>query len=462
MGTSEEEIEQRLADRLTDVLGQPVRIEELRRLTAGANSETWSFQAHSGEQGRRLVLRRQPGGGHGPLGMTREAEAIAAAAAAGVAVPPVVDFASNDAALGAPYLIAGHIDGETIPRKILRDERYAGARAGLAAELGRTLARIHSIPLDSVPALRSAPPGDLEHLRTLYLELDTPSAVTEIALSWLADHQPEPVAETVVHGDFRNGNLIISESGLAAVLDWELTHIGDPREDLGWLVVKCWRFGTEPEVGGFGSLDELLDGYEEIAGHRPDAQAVRWWQIYRTVWWSIGCAQMAQRHLSGEVRSVELAAIGRRVCEQEHDALLALGYPAEPVPTELTQLTAPTEQPGLPWTDLHGRPTTPELITAVTEFLRNSMMGSSDPAIGFHARVAANVLDIVGREMSYGRVQQERQRQRLAELGVLSESELALAIRGGTIAADDPAVLGAVRAAVTDRLLVANPRYLTQ
>jgi aminoglycoside phosphotransferase (APT) family kinase protein len=453
VGHSTDDLEQRLAGRLTDVLAEPVRVEQLRRLTAGANSETWSFEAHSGDRVQRMVLRRQPGGGHGPLGMAREAEAIAGAREAGVAVPQVIDFASDDEALGAPYLIAEHIDGETIPRKILRDARYAEARKGMAFELGRTLARIHTIPLDSVPALRSAPTADLVQLRALYLELDTPSAVTEIALAWLAAHQPAAVPDTVVHGDFRNGNLIVSDQGLAAVLDWELTHIGDPREDLGWLVVKCWRFGTEPEVGGFGSIDELLDGYADVTGSRPDPEAVRWWQIYRTVWWGIGCAQMAQRHLSGEVRSVELAAIGRRVCEQEHDTLLALGYPAAPAPTELTELA---------WTELHGRPTTPELITAVTEFLRTSVMASSDPALGFHARVAANVLDIVERELMYGGVQQERQRTRLAGLGFHTEAELALAIRAGSVDADNPSAIAAVRAAVTDRLMVANPRYLTQ
>lgn len=441
----------RLTERLTTVLGEPVRIEQLQRLTAGANSETWSFEAHRGADVKRMVLRRQPGGGHGPMGMTREAEAIAAAHAAGVPVPRVVDYADDGEALGAPYLIADHIDGETIPRKILRDNRYADARTSMASELGRTLAGIHSIPLGSVPALRSAPTADLDHLRTLYLDLDTPSAVTEIALAWLAAHQPEPVGEAVVHGDFRNGNLIVDEGGLAAVLDWELTHIGDPREDLGWLLVKCWRFGTEPEVGGFGSIDELLDGYAEISGSRPDTDAVRWWQIYRTAWWGIGCAQMAQRHLSGEVRSVELAAIGRRVCEQEHDLLLALGHPADPAPTELTEL---------PWTELHGRPTTPELLGAVTEFLRASVMTASDPALAFQARVAANVLDIVERELTYGGVQQQRRRSRLSDLGFDTEAELALAIRSGSVGADDPAVVAATHAAVTDRLMVANPRYL--
>jgi hypothetical protein len=304
-----------------------------------------------------------------------------------------------------------------------------------------------------VPELRTVPAGGVDDLRERYLELDVPSAVTEIALAWLTAHQPDPVAEAVVHGDFRNGNLIVAESGLAAVIDWELAHIGDPREDLGWLLVKCWRFGTEPEVGGFGSIDELLDGYAEVAGHRPDVDAVRWWQLYRTVWWSIGCAQMVARHLSGKERSVELATIGRRVCEQEHDALLLLGYPADP------ETPAPLPQNE---TDLHGRPTAAELVDAVAEFLRDSVVPGPDREVAFKARVAANALDIVGRELTIGKGQVQADRERFEALGFRSETDLALAIRTGKIAATDPAMMAAVRASVTDRLAVANPRYLAQ
>lgn len=444
------EIGDKLADRLTVVFGTATAVEDLRRLTAGANSETWSFTCRHGDENQRLILRRQPGGGHGPLGMTREAEAISAAAAAGVAVPRVIDFSDDESVLDAPYLVGEFIDGESIPRKLLRDEKFADARTGLVAELGRALARIHSIPLPTVPALRSAPSGGLDDLRQSYLDLDTPSAVTEMALAWLAAHQPDPVADTVVHGDFRNGNFLISETGLAAVLDWELTHIGDPREDLGWLLVKCWRFGTEPEVGGFGTLDELLDGYAEVSRVRHDVDAVRWWQLHRTVWWSIGCAQMAQRHLSGQQRSVELAAIGRRVCEQEHDILLALGHPAEPIPN------SPSEPRDA---GLHGHPTAAELVGAVSEFLRTKVMPESGGSIGFNTRVAANVLDIVERELSFGAGQAQQHRTRLSALGFDSETDLALAIRAGKVSPDDPAVVAAVRATVTDRLLVANPRY---
>ena len=442
-----------LAERLGVVLGTPVDISRLTRLTGGASRETWSFEAVPADgPPRRLVLRRDPPGTGRPGGMALEAAAIEAAARVGVAVPPLVDAGADDAVLGSPYLITEHVDGETIPRRLLREARYAGARRTLTAELGRTLARIHSIPVADIPDL---PGGDpLDELRAAYDELGEPLPAVEIALRWLAEHRPDPVPETVVHGDFRNGNLVVDETGLRAVLDWEMVHRGDPREDLGWLCVKCWRFGSELPAGGFGTVDELLDGYAEVAGHRPDPEAVHWWQVQRTAWWALGCRRMAEQHLSGATRSVELAAIGRRVCEQEHDVLLALGLPAEDPPEPVEELP--------PWSDLHGRPTAPELLAAVAEFLREEVMPATEGRINFLARVAANALDGVERELRFGSRQAREHRRRLADFGVADQAEFADAIRSGKLDPGDPALLAAVRAAVTDRLAVANPRYLSQ
>jgi aminoglycoside phosphotransferase (APT) family kinase protein len=439
-----------LAGRLTEVLGEPAEVADLSRLTGGASRETWSFTAlpHGGAP-RRLVLRRDPPGSGRPEGMAREAAAIAAAGRAGVAVPRLVDSGTAPAVLGAPYLISEHVDGETIARRLLRDPQYAGARAGLAAELGRTLARIHSIPVGDVPGLTAADP--LEGLRQAYDALGEPLPTIEIALRWLAKHRPDEVPETLVHGDFRTGNLIIDPTGLRAVLDWELVHRGDPREDLGWLCVKCWRFGSPLPAGGFGTVEQLLDGYAEVAGHRPDPESVRWWQIYGTAQWAVGCRGMAERHLSGETPSAELAAIGRRVCEQEHDLLLALGLPAEPA----------DPGPPAPGSDLHGHPTTAELVAAVSMFLREDVMAATEGRLTFLARVAANVLDGVERELLFGPEQERRHRERLAAFAQADQAGLAAAIRAGVLDAEDPALLAAVRAAVTDRLTVANPRYLS-
>ncbi|HET6257423.1 MAG TPA: DUF6285 domain-containing protein, partial [Pseudonocardia sp.] len=167
--------------------------------------------------------------------------------------------------------------------------------------------------------------------------------------------------------------------------------------------------------------------------------------------WAVGCRAMAERHLSGETPSVELAAIGRRVCEQEHDLLLALGLPAEPA----------EYGPPAPGSDLHGRPASAELVGAVVHFLREELMPATEGRLNFLARVAANALDGVGRELRLGPEQERRHAERLARFGVTDQAALAAAIRSREIDADDPALLAAVRAAVTDRLAVANPRYLS-
>ncbi|MCL2581543.1 MAG: phosphotransferase family protein [Streptosporangiales bacterium] len=442
-----------LAARLTGVLGTPVQVPDVRRLTGGASRETWSFTAHPEDgEPRRLILRRDPPGEDRPYtkgGMAVEASVLAAAARTGVAVPSLIDAGTDPAIAGAPYMIMDHVDGETIARKLLRDPQYERARAGLAAELGRTLARIHAIEPQSVSGLPEGEP--LERLREAYDALGEPLPTVEIALKWLERNRPDDVAPAVVHGDFRTGNLIIDPAGLRAVLDWERVHWGDPREDLGWLCVKCWRFGSPHHAGGFGSVDELLDGYAEVAGTRPDPEAVRWWQVYGTADWAVGCRMMAERHLSGQTPSVELAAIGRRVCEQEHDVLLALGLPAGP----------PGEETPAPGSDLHGNPTAADLVSAVSMFLREDVMAGTGGRLNFLARVAANTLDGVERELRLGPAQEERHRERLAAFAQADQAGLAAAIRDGKIDPDDPALLAAVRAEVTDRVAVANPRYLS-
>ncbi|MEO6957053.1 MAG: phosphotransferase family protein [Antricoccus sp.] len=443
----QEDIHDRLAARMSAIYGKSVQVNDLRRLTGGANSETWAFTCDD----QRLILRREPGEIRNPHTITREARVIAAAGAQGVPVPRLIDFGDEHDTVGAPYLICEHVDGETIARKLLRDPEYEAARSGMARELGRNLARIHAIPIESVDEIDGGVRHSLERLEADYWALDEPSPTMEIALRWLADHKPADVPDSVVHGDYRNGNLIIDTTGLQAVLDWELVHRGDPREDLGWVLVKCWRFGTEPEVGGFGSVEELLDGYAEISGARPDLDAVRWWQVLGTARWGLGCRGMAERHLRGTDRSVEMAAIGRRVCEQEHDVLTLLGYPAG---TPTTTATA------LPWTELHGRPTSPELIIAVVEYLREQVLPQTEGRLSFLARVAANVMDQVGRELAFGAAQQQHLHTALEALGFTDLQSLALSVRSGATSAADPAVVAVIRSSVTDRLAVANPKYL--
>jgi aminoglycoside phosphotransferase (APT) family kinase protein len=208
----------------------------------------------------------------------------------------------------------------------VRDARFADARRVLARQCGEALARIHTLPTQGLPALRS---GGASAEQQLQLELHrghgTARPVFELAFQWLRRHAPpDPAQPVLVHGDFRNGNLMVDERGLAGVLDWELAHLGDPMEDLGWLCINTWCFGrSELPVGGFGTRDELFAGYE-AAGGRVDAARVQWWEVLGTLKWGIVCEAMAQSWLSGQERDLEKAAIGRRASESEIDLLALL------------------------------------------------------------------------------------------------------------------------------------------
>ncbi|MEY3691675.1 MAG: hypothetical protein RJB57_1331, partial [Actinomycetota bacterium] len=304
-----------LARGLSGVL-DGAQVGSLVRLSGGASRETWSFTA----DGRALVLQRQRDGA--ARGMGSEAEVLRAARAGGVPVPELVVDGSASTALGNPFLVVAAVEGETIARKILRDDRFAPARGRLTVDIGAAMARLHSIDPSSAPSLVRQ--DQVTFYRGVLDQLGEPHPVFEVAFRWLEANRPAVSATTVVHGDFRLGNIMVDDSGLAAVLDWELAHIGDPMEDLGWVCVRAWRFGGRAPVAGIGGYEELFDAYEAAGRPRPESDTVRWWEVLGTLKWGIMCIMQASSHLNGMTRSHELAAIGRRVCENEWDLVQLL------------------------------------------------------------------------------------------------------------------------------------------
>jgi aminoglycoside phosphotransferase (APT) family kinase protein len=313
-----------LARAMARSLGQPVRVDGLRRLSGGASRETWAFDAVD-DAGRvhPLVLRRDPGAHTGQSDRSTEYALLEAAAGAGVPVPLVRRLLAPDDGLGSGFVME-RVGGETIPRKILRDNAFANARPKLAAQSGEVAAAIHAIDVRALPRLPVLDvDAQLAQQRDLLDGFGEPHPAFELALQWLARNAPEERAEPrLVHGDYRNGNFIVGPDGLRAVLDWELAHLGDPVEDLGWLCVKSWRFGIPDRiVGGFGDVGPLLDAYERVSGTRVDEERLRFWVVLGTLKWGVICIAQAFTHLNGIVRSVELATLGRRVCEMEWDVL---------------------------------------------------------------------------------------------------------------------------------------------
>lgn len=302
---------------LAPVLGE-VSVEDLQPLTGGASRITWAFTA-AHPDGRRALILRTGAGDDIHAGMELEALAQQRAAAAGAPVPHILTADNSPAALGNPYLICDAVAGETIVRRILRGLDDAG-RSRMLGQCAAALAAIHRADPDGIGLTA---PDDLADWRSRLDEIGDTTATFEWAFRRLADRRPDPSPMRLVHGDFRMGNLIVDGSGLAAVLDWELTHIGEVYEDLAWFCIRAWRFGA-PETlgaGGLGSVETFLQAYEQASGTAVDRDAFRWWLTVATLRWGVICRHQAERHLSGEQRSVELAAIGRRVSETEWDIL---------------------------------------------------------------------------------------------------------------------------------------------
>jgi aminoglycoside phosphotransferase (APT) family kinase protein len=384
-----------IARALHPFLGR-VSVERLTRLSGGAHKEIWSFDAVAADGTlTELVLRRDPPGlASEPDAVHREAAAITAAHAAGLPVPELL-FISEVPGIGAAGMVMQRVAGETIARRILRDEAFSEARRVLVGQLARFAAGLHALDAPSFfPA-----PDPVADLRAQLDGFGRPSEVFEQALDWLAAHQPRPREPVLVHGDFRLGNLVVEPDGLAAVLDWELTHAGSPAEDLGWLCVKAWRFGAPLPAAGLGSRENLLAAYRAADGADIGPAELRWWEVLGTLRWGVICLAQADAHLSGAHRSVELAAIGRRMCEQEWDLLLMLD------PAAAQRAAAARPRPagaGRSSPAPYGRPTASELLEAVREYLVGGVMPGTDGQLSFHARVAANVLAIVARELELG------------------------------------------------------------
>jgi aminoglycoside phosphotransferase (APT) family kinase protein len=302
------------------------RIENIARLSGGASQETWSLDAVAGARIEPLILRRAPGGaprgasqGANSVPLETEAVVIEAARETGVAAPRVRYVMTPQDEVGIGYVM-DRLEGETIARKILRDEAFAAVRPKLAFQCGEIIARIHAVDTAPLEAILNVVDGptQLRRYRDLYDAYDYPHPMFELAFQWLEPRLAKARRQTLVHGDFRHGNILISPSRVEAALDWELTHIGDPLEDIGWICTNSWRFGVADKVvGGFGDLPDLLAGYESAGGGKVDPEDVRSWIVYGSLKWGVMCMSMYQGfRLDG---SVERAAIGRRSSETEID-----------------------------------------------------------------------------------------------------------------------------------------------
>jgi len=341
-----------LTEKLTAFLkrshgAKSVRIDGLLLLTGGASRQTWSFDAtieHTDGRSETLplVMRSDIRKGTGSITRDVEYKILEAAYEGGVSVPKM--HLMGDDSIGMPFFLMERVEGETIARRLLRDDEYKEARSAITGQLAAALAAIHRIPIDQPNLDGLEPPlpdknlaeTELDRFETSYraITLD-PHPAFEIAFRWLRRHLPPSGEPRLVHGDFRIGNVIFGPEGLRSVLDWEIAHICDPMEDLAWLCVRAWRFGNDHlPVGGVGAREDLWEAYEAAGGNKVDPAAAIWWELFGNLRWGIITIMQSRGFLDESSRKklspgsqLELAAIGRRTAETEWELLNLIENP---------------------------------------------------------------------------------------------------------------------------------------
>ncbi len=320
----------RLRDWLAAATGDAgLRIAAAAKLSGGAIQQNWGIEVETGGATQDWVMRTDSAAVLAvSLPRTAEYALLRAAWDAGVTVPEPLFLCADASVIGAPFFVMRRVGGTALGPRVVKDGTLGGGREKLAEALGRELARIHRIrPLRADLAFLGAPPADagLAAIATLRGRLDaagTPRPVLEWGLRAAERRAPPPLPPVLVHNDFRTGNLMLDASGVTAVLDWEFAAWGDAHADIGWLCAKCWRFGNVmQEAGGLGPRAALYAGYEAEGGTRVEDARVRWWELMAHLRWAVIAADQAQRHISGEDRSLELALTGHIVPELEWEIL---------------------------------------------------------------------------------------------------------------------------------------------
>lgn len=407
----------------------------LERLSGGANMESWRFSAGDAVG----VLRRAPSldmmAGR-PLDHAGEVQVVRAARAAGVMAPEVLVELEPDDGIGSGYVMRA-IAGSPDPNAFLAEADPAIA----IQDIARELVAVHRTDCAGLPVPVMDTAQALAELRGRFLAYGGDRPILALALKWLEANLPPPVTPRLVHGDFRLGNLMFERGRVTGVLDWELAHLGDWHEDLAFGCMTVWRF-SRPDRPGYGltSIAELAAAYEAAGGEAFDPARFRFWTIYRTFWWALGCLQMGGFWRAGHDRSVERVVVARRTAEQELDLLLLLEdlAPAEERGRPLPPPTAPL-QPGT------GEPSGAEILTAISEWLASDIKPLVAGRGKFDLAVARNALGIVARE--------------LEQRPVATDAALAAEILSGSAGLATPGLLARLRRRALDKLSADMPKY---
>jgi aminoglycoside phosphotransferase (APT) family kinase protein len=315
------------------------------KIIGGASRHTWSVDASwvdedGSNHERGLIFRLDP-----PSSLlesnrgTEYAMYRALFGRPGIPLPEPLLLEDGDDAFGMPFFVMERLGGAAWPHELLTPA-FAGRREAVIREMFRVLGSISAVDYDAVglAGVLPVPPVDdtwsheLGRWERTLLEHDLgPMPITRAVIRELRRHPPPPVSRvTIVHGDFRVGNVLYAPDGIVGVLDWEMTHLGDPHEDIAWSLARNWRSRTAPgKVGAALDPAAAISEWEATSGMRADPAALHWWQLFTHVKANAIWATAAHEFSTGRTTELMFGTMGwLNIGSQEKWALEDLGVVA--------------------------------------------------------------------------------------------------------------------------------------
>jgi len=326
---------------LASQVGHPVQVSELRRFTVGFSWRTFGMTVRGlfgAGQDTPLILRLGSDAGlFAPYSAMPEVLALRSLQGSAVPVPKVY-WSSDDAALlGAPFMFCSKVEGAAVvpwvsPSAPPLDEGY---RRGLGEQFIDALAALHSLQWRDKPVAELAhgiTPENAarlnveaweEHIRRWALR---PYPLAEWGIRWLKANAPLAPRVAIVHGDYRTGNFLEQGGHITAILDWELVHLGDPHEDLGWASLPMYMGGS-PHICRLAEPDWFYERYAQQAGLQVSMASVHYYQVFSFL--KLAATHMAATRCFEDGRSndMRMPAMGSQIatCLRQMDKAIRRG-----------------------------------------------------------------------------------------------------------------------------------------
>jgi aminoglycoside phosphotransferase (APT) family kinase protein len=288
------DLSQRLEAYLRHKLEAPdLTVANLARIPGGASRETYRFRARYGGQDRGLILRRDPPASLIETERTTEYRAYEAFHGLGLPVPEPIALELDSKPLERPFFIMEEVEN-CQTGSIMSPDPFGAHREKIGRQFYTVMGKIAAADprdvglsdFDGETDIHDVAMHEVARWEKVVDEDERePQPIVRAALRWLRRNPPPPAQKiSVVHGDYRTGNFLVDDDGnIRAILDWEMSHLGDPLEDLAWAIDPLWSGGNVALPGGMLPRDEAIAVWEKASGLKAEPKALHWWEIFASL-----------------------------------------------------------------------------------------------------------------------------------------------------------------------------------